>query len=591
MINLPRALSSFMSVHSISRVATIVAVLLCWIASSAQAQTKKPKKLGFKPYMFFRYSNDSPEDHDYGAFHYTNVHRTLPAKMVQTYYQSGLFHTWYRPNKIYGLPDFSRDKYGYHAMEGGAGYKPYLRFRTDSNPIKFTTGAVAGGFGSFSNGPGQGVPSFKRSRKSKSYGWERNVGRYGSAQLSNRLLYPMDGVGFETNTNNQMLGYGYYALPLTDPKSSTAGSDAPSGNRCWTLFFHTSNFSGPVSFFTPYHWSKYSINKTNVRGKCFDSSLLKLNSLYQRETNVVPVKKWEAPDGDTYFRVTTLTMPADRDRVSRYGSMPMTIDSTKWDQLEAWFKGGKAAPESFGEIGKEIHVREFEGGNFAFKIGDMNVSAGDFSKVKKSAKDPSTASFQWKGDLVKPYEKGLVQLPEYYRLEKDAKTIKAIAVDEVPKESKLTSVRFPEDVKRGFNFAPFITEPIISPLHPDYKFSNDVVEAWSKPGPTAGPFTAELTDGSNAVYYWYKFNEQPAILNSDMGDAERELIQKRVELLHGNWSSKAPFFPEPKQKLAGLDPGLIVTPPKGLEVGYVPICVHQQKTDGEELPKFRKIKR
>ena len=573
------------------RFTTIVTLLLCVITSNANAQTEKPKKLGFKPYIFFSYANDSPEDHNYGAFHYTNVHRTIPPNMVKNYYQSGLFHTWYRPVEIYGQEDFSRDKYGYHAMEGGAGYKPYLRFRTDSNPVKFTTGAVAGGFGSFSNGPGQGVPSFKRSRKSKSYGWDRNVGRYGAAQLSNRLLYPMDGVGFEADTNNQMLGYGYYALPLTDPKSTTAGSDAPTGNRCWTLFFHTSNFSGPVCFFTPYHWSKYSIKKENVRGKCFDSSLLKTNSLYQRETNVVPVKKWEAPNGDTYFRVTTLTMPADRDLVGRYGSMPMTIDSTKWDQLEAWFKGGKPAPASFGKVGKGIHVRQFKGGNLAFQIDKKRVSTTNFAKIKKDANDPSTAAFQWHGDLIKPYGKGLVQLPEYYRLEKGARTIKAIAVKEVPKESKLTTVRFPDDVKKGFNFSPFITEPIITPLHPDYTFSNEIVEAWKTPGPTAGPFTVELTDGSRTVYYWYKFNEQPAILNSDMDDAERNLIQKRVEMLHSKWSAKDRFFPEPKQKLAGLDEGLIVTPPKGLEVGYVPICVHQQSLDQKDLPKFKKIKR
>ena len=67
--------------------------------AQAQAQLEGAK---LKPYMFFSFSNDSPTDHNYGAFHYTNVHRTLPAEMVGAYYQSGLFHTWYRPVKIYG---------------------------------------------------------------------------------------------------------------------------------------------------------------------------------------------------------------------------------------------------------------------------------------------------------------------------------------------------------------------------------------------------------------------------------------------------------------------------------------------------------
>ena len=207
--------------------------LLLMLACSASGQIEKAK---FKPYIFFGYEADSPKDHNYGAFHYTNVHNTLPPDLVGSYYQSGLFHTWYRPIEVYGLEDYSRDKYGYHCMEGGAGYKPYLRFRSKVTPQKFTTGAVAGGFGSFSNGPGQGVPAFNRSRNTATLGWEKNLGRYGAAQLSNCLLYPLDGVGFKEGTNNQMLGYGYYALPLTEPKASTAGAEVPSGNHCWTLF-------------------------------------------------------------------------------------------------------------------------------------------------------------------------------------------------------------------------------------------------------------------------------------------------------------------------------------------------------------------
>ena len=565
--------------------------LLFCISSDTQAQQKLQLETAkLKPYIFFRFSTDSPKDHNYGAFHYTNVHRTLPPEMVGNYYQSGLFHTWYRPVKIYGKKDFSRDKYGYHAMEGGAGYKPYLRFRTDDMPFKFTTGAVAGGFGSFSNGPGQGNPSFNRTRKSKTLGWEKNTGRYGAAQLSNHLLYPLDGISFAAGTNNQMLGYGYCALPLTEPKSTTAGSDSPSGNHCWTLFFQTKNFSGPVCFFTPYHWAKYSIKKPTVNGMCFDSSLLKVNSTYQRETNVVPVKKWQAPNGDTYYRTTPYFMAADKDMIGRYGSMPMTIDGTKWNQLTKWFEGDTKKPVSapFGEIGKEIHLRKFVGGNLAYNIDGTRIKTSDFAR-SKNTKDVSAAAFEWSGDLIIKND-GFVQIPEYYRLKKGAKAIEAISVDTVPAKSKLTSVRFPAGVKDKFRFPGFVTDAIKTPLHPNYQYRDKVVDAWRKPGPSAGPFVAKLSDGSQAVYYWYKFNEQPAILNSDMDDAERELIQKRVELLHRHWSSQARFFPEPAQELASLDAGLMVTPPKGMEVGYVPICVHQQKAD-QKLPKFEKVSR
>ena len=568
--------------------------LLFAAQSNAEAQSQLEQAL-LKPYIFFTYTKDSPEDHNYGAFHYTNVHHTLPEDMVGPYYQSGLFHTWYRPVKIYGQKDYSRDKYGYHAMEGGVGYKPYLRFRTDGVPFKFTTGAVAGGFGSFSNGPGQGSPSFKRTQKSPTLGWEKNVGRYGAAHLSNRLLYPLDGVGLESGTNNQMLGYGYYALPLTEPKATTADQPVPSGNHCWTLFFQTKNFSGPVCFFTPYHWSKYTIKRPELAGMCFDNSLLKLNSTYQRETNVVPVKKWVAPNGDSYYRATPFTMAADKDMIGRYGSMPMTIDGTKWKQLSSWFAGKskrKSVDANFGRIGKEIHVRRFEKGNLAFQIDKIRIKTNKFSRFVND-KDASAGAFQWGGDLVKRYDKDLVQIPEYYMLKKGAKQIDAIPAEAVPAASKLTKVRFPEDVEKKFNkkdfkFSDSDSPPIMTPLHPDYRHRNEIVQVWQKPGPSNGPYVAKLSDGSQLVYYWYKFNEQPAILNSYMDKAERELMQKRVELIHEHWSIDERCFPDPAQPLASLDEALIVKPPRGLEVGYVPVCVHQQKA-GEKLPKFKEI--
>ncbi|MDB9741508.1 hypothetical protein OAB00_01495 [Akkermansiaceae bacterium] len=558
-------------------------MLGCLGALSAQVETAK-----LKPYIFFSYDRDSPKDHNFGAFHYTNIHRTMPAEMIGPYYQSGLFHTWYRPSSIYDQKDYSKSRDGYHCMEGGAGYKPYLRFRSDSTPHKFTTGAVAGSFGSFSNGPGQGKPGFNRSVSSPTLRWEENVGRYGAAQLSNSLLFPLDGINFESGTNNQMLGYGFYALPLTEPKATIAGTDTPTGNYCWTLFFNTANFSGPICFFTPYHWSKYSIDKPHLRGKCFDNSLLKLNSTYQRETNVVPAKQWAAPNGDIYYVVTSYTMAADEDGVGRLGSMPMTIDGKMWYNLNAWFKGGNPVGTSFGEVGKEIYVRKNTSAKLAYKINDKLIDTANFAQRIKD-KDPSASAFRWKGDLVRRIaDEELVEIPRFYRLKSGDLKIKAIPKSEVPAASGLAEVKFPEDSKTEYRKSGFNTDPIITPLHPDFKHSDAILDAWKTPGPVAGPFVAHLSDGSQAVYYWYKFSEQPAIMNSYIDADERDEMQRRVELLHAHWKKDDSYFPNPEQRLAKLDQGLMVIPPKGLEIGYVPICVHQQNA-GEQLPNFKKI--
>ena len=95
--------------------------------------------------------------------------------------------------------------------------------------------------------------------------------------------------------------------------------------------------------------------------------------------------------------------------------------------------------------------------------------------------------------------------------------------------------------------------------------------------PKAGPFRAQLGDDSVVTYYWYRFADQPALLNADMTDAQREAMQARVEKLHRHWTKDREYLAPPASgRLAGLDPALVVTPPPGLEIGYVPIATRHE---------------
>jgi len=61
---------------------------------------------------------------------------------------------------------------------------------------------------------------------------------------------------------------------------------------------------------------------------------------------------------------------------------------------------------------------------------------------------------------------------------------------------------------------------------------------------------------------------------------ERESLQKRVKKLHRHWKKARDYLAPPKiGKLADLDPALILTPPPGLEVGYVPIDTRQGREE------------
>jgi len=155
-------------------------------------------------------------------------------------------------------------------------------------------------------------------------------------------------------------------------------------------------------------------------------------------------------------------------------------------------------------------------------------------------------------------------LPEYYALGTNGKKPQwnVLSPQEVPAELGLTQHRF-ETAKENPQ------EPRTTP--------EDATSCWKKPGPVAGPFKAHLGDGSVVTYYWYRFADQPAMLNADLTDAEREQVQARVEKLHRAWTKDRNYLTPPDAgALAHIDPALILTPPKGFEIGYVPIATRQE---------------
>ena len=83
------------------------------------------------------------------------------------------------------------------------------------------------------------------------------------------------------------------------------------------------------------------------------------------------------------------------------------------------------------------------------------------------------------------------------------------------------------------------------------------------------------------MLYRYRFADQPALLNADLTDQEREAMQARVENLHRNWKSDRDYLAPPAfVKLAELDPALIMTPPPGPGGG---LCPYRHPTSGERL--------
>ncbi|MFN3729304.1 MAG: hypothetical protein ACK4XJ_06300 [Fimbriimonadaceae bacterium] len=469
-------------------------------------------------------------------------------------FQSGLFGTWM-------FPQFDGDapKDHYTDIEGGLGWWRDTRFATETP--KFIMGGVTLNFAEWANGPGAG----------KGRDWANPTGLYGVAQLSPRVLWPPDGLNLKQGTKGELFGYGYLPLPLTDPKLRTAGKDVPTGNHCWTLFLNTANFKGPVAYFTPYFWSKASAENPNLAGLFLDSRPSEPNKAVQMETQHIPAMVAKDRNGVTYARVAPTHFPH-----ASTGDAPLIHQITAyskgalWDQVERWFEGGPSVAGTIAASASSKHT--FKGDGYStwriYLPGEDRQKApevGWASYATPVALDPHSFGIRWNRNLLSPSTSPAVHtLPEYYRLSaKEDGTQRWVVVNpsEVPAETGLSEATFPAPIRP--------TEPYVTPEEPN--------TAWKTPGPVAGPFTSNLGDGSVVTYFWYRFADQPSLLNADLTAPEREILQKRVEHLHRVWTIDRDYLPpNTKGALASLDPALIVVPPKGYEHGYVPIVTRQE---------------
>jgi hypothetical protein len=471
-------------------------------------------------------------------------------------FQTGLFGTW-----MFAQYDGAAPTNLYSDIEGGLGWWRDTRFATETP--KFIMGGVAPNFSEWANGPGAG----------KGRDWDEPSGKYGVAQLSPWVLWPPDGLNLKQGTCGELFGYGYLPLPLTTAKSTTAGKDTPTGDNCWTLFLNTRNFKGPVAFFTPYFWSHTALAEPRLAGLLLDTCPSDPNRALQMETQYVPSIQAADGKGETYARIAPTSFPrgpgGDSVLVHRVSSYTR---KALWDAVKTWFEGG--APASGAVDSREASLHTFPGrGGATWRIYTPDVS--DKQRVPLAWKsfaspvalDSNTFGYRWNYQLVATNDTKdgpLVRLPEYYHLvTNDNKKAEWAAVrpEAVPVETGLVKARF--ERPRGDRPEPYVT--------PDAAAS-----CWKKPGPAAGPFQANLGDGSVVTYYWYRFADQPALLNADLTDQEREALQARAEKLHRDWKKDRDYLPPPTVgKLAEIDPALIVTPPPGLEAGYVPIATRQ----------------
>jgi hypothetical protein len=375
--------------------------------------------------------------------------------------------------------------------------------------------------------------------------------RLGIAQLSNRLLIPPDALPFQGNPNGQFLGYTWMALPYTDP---TTG-DPPTGDQSWTCFLSAANFRGPIAYYIPETWSKIGklFNYPFIYGRGLDARPGEMGG-GAMEINTVPCFEAKDAHGVVYSKIPKLQFPVD-DQGRSFLVQDVTYYSKAalYDAFKAWRNGGPTCSGRFDEKGawkSKLTTRTTRYNQAGKQIAgvervfDTKVFEGD------------VWGLEWSKSNISP--QGV--FPRYYKLIGNERV--AISAADVPAETQLPAQKF-ELAPRG--------EPYTSPGYPLAGGG-----AWSRPGPTRGPFTVKLVDGSVVTYYWYRFVDQPPFQQYDWSAEKKAALQAFVAKIHATWPIDRDYMAPPSRgTLVTLDPALLVTPPKGLEVGYVPIVTHQ----------------
>ena len=423
----------------------------------------------------------------------------------------------------------------FQTVEGGLGYWAGNHFRY--GPPKFSMNATPQCYDYEVGSPGW---SFFYSNEALP------DNRLGIAQLSNRLLIPPDALPFEGNPNGQFLGYTWMALPFTDP---TTG-DPPTGDQSWTCFLSAANFKGPIAYYIPETWSKI--------GKLFKYPFIYGRGLDARpgnmgggamEINTVPRFDSTDAQGVVYSKIPRLQFPVDsQGRAFLVEDVTYYSKAALYDAFKAWRNGGPPCPGRFEEKGAWKSKLTTQTTHYDQ---DGKKMTGVERVFDTKVFDGNVWGLEWFTNKVSPNG----SFPQYFKQVGEERV--AVAAADVPAETKLREQEF-KLAGRG--------EPYTSPT----------TGAWSRPGAKLGPFTVKLGDGSRVTYSWYRFVDQPSFQQYNWGEEKKAALQAFVEKIHAQWPIDRDYMAPPSRgALATLDPALLVTPPKGLEVGYVPIVTHQ----------------
>ena len=453
--------------------------------------------------------------------------------------QAGLAGTWITPNKDAKGPienhTADEQKAITQTIEGGSGWYTDTAFRTTMP--KFA--------------PGPTVNDYRTGALDFWAGQPIKEGQGGWITISNRILLPPEGMTFDPSSAGAQLGQTWLSLPL--PKTGTAlqaSSGVTAGTNAWTLFLNTANFKGPVGYVEPNLWAQSVAAYPSLSGLTFDNQMGR-SYVLDGEFAAIPICTSVDSKGVTYSRIPQLQFPTDAQ-----GRFIFARDYRAYSNeaiakaLTTSIQSNSALPTSFDSAGVQIrHLQPDPHSTAVFQGGDSVPSLISALTMKK-----------FDGGAAVGLDIGVANsnkvLPNYFVKNGSTRT----PVDSTSAPTSLQSHDF-------------------TPSDNSYHRVYQTLPWFGAAGTAASAdYKTNLSDGSTVTYRWYKFIDQPQFARYHLTDSEKKTMQALAEKMQRQWVND-PLQDAPSGgSLVKFDSGLLVKPPAGLEIGYVPVVIRQENT-------------
>lgn len=516
-----------------------------------------------------------PSDYGFGVSYYVSTWALLKKPIAN--FQIGLPSTWITPNNsTFNQPlcpsgTTARDNWSergpyyqdvFQTIEGGFGFWVNTQF-TSAIP-KYRMNATADCYTKqMISSPGWGFTSTTA----------LSPDLMGIAQLSNHILVPPDGLTFTPQTQGEVMGIAWMALPLNfTPASSriisyiktTIGSlinpnkaqMTQTGDQTWTLFINAQNFKGPIAFYIPDYWSRLSDNYKVIVGRGLDAQPAIMNG-GAMEFNTVPYFEATDVNNINYSKIPQLQFPVDENgQTLLMEGIYFYSKQGIYTPLKNALNADTSIPTSFNIDTASAWIPTCHANPLHFTQGNNIELIGIDEIVKTFASQKNGRclfGLQWSAAA-----KGLADFPSYFMQQGDKRT--AIDAEKVPAVIQLTSQEF---IPAFFGNTYQVLD-------------KDAQTAWNQ-WASDQLISVKLNDGSNVQYRWYKFVDQPSLQNLHLTPEQKNALQAMIVKLHKAWATDNAFMPAPPNNstLVNVDNVLLVTPPAGLEYGYVPIVTNQ----------------